>query len=1562
MRLIPRVVPIARGTRTPDFGPRTSDIGVRHPREGGDPSFRRFLDSRLRGKDTVAAPDAGPRTPDPGRSLDSRLRGKDTVAAPDAGPRTPDPGRSLDYRLRGKDTVAAPDAGPRTPDPGRSLDYRLRGKDTVAAPDAGPRTPDPGRSLDYRLRGKDTVAAPDAGPRTPDPGRSLDYRLRGKDTVAAPNAGPRTPDPGRSLDYRLRGNDTVAPPDSGLRTPDPGRSLDYRLRGNDTVAPPDSGLRTPDARRKFAFCILIFAFLASAASGQSLNQQEIPNPLASRTISPRFTHLRLEDGLSQSAVYHILQDRKGFMWFSTQDGLNRYDGYNIKIYRPHPFDSTGLSDGWIWSTMEDHDGDLWVSTHSGGLNRMDRTTETFKQFRHDPDDPTSLASDAVWASYEDRDGIIWVATEAGVDRMDDQRTGKFTHYKNDPSDQHSLSNNVVYYIYQDLAGSLWFSTANGLNRMDPAKPGVFDRFFAGPPESVTVKDEVDTPLERPEEPGILWVGTVQGLVRLETETGKFDRYFPTKPDPNNPMINAIFYTVLDPANPGVIWVSTMGSGIGRFDIRARKFVMYRNEPGNPNSLSSNVVQAVFADRSGMVWAGTQQSGVDRFNPSQAGVEHLRSNAADPNSLPDKSAWGISETRDGFLWVGTNDGTLTALDRSAGKATYYRPNAANPHAKSAANPVAIVEDRFGYVWINARGGTDRLDRRTGRFKHYRTDPKDEHSISGSAPSIMEDRLGNLWFGDAQGVLNRYDRENDRFYRYPLRDTTRLGSDVSLHARELVEDLAGFIWVATDSGVLRFNPESGRVEAWIHDPNDPKSPSAPNINSIVERQREPGIIWFGTQGGGLNRLDASTGDIRFYTDRDGLANNVVYGILEDENGLLWMSTNHGISRFNPDTETFRNYGLEIGLQSLEFNGSSYYRSRSGELFFGGVNGLNAFYPNQLADNMTPPQVAVVDLKLFNRSITDSGVVKLDHPIEDTHEITLDYSQKEVTFDFVAFHYADPGSNSFAYRLEGFNDDWVYTGNQRTASFTNLSPGEYIFRVKAANSDGVWNEEGTSLHLTITPPFWATWWFRLLAVLGFGGLLYAGYAFRVRQIAERNRALESEVDKRTAELNESKERLELTNEQLEQSHTIVEAINQETSFRRLLTKIMEEARVIPGVEKATALVRLPDDLFHVRASSGWDVGEMQHISLTPKQAHQRYVEESEEVGKNIFVAKNVTERAGMEKMADFGKVASFLVLRVMVEGDVRAYLVFDNLTDPDAFDQGDVALLERLREHIQSAFIKTSILEDLQHTLDDLRTTQDRLIQSEKMASLGQLTAGIAHEIKNPLNFVNNFSDMTAELATELTEEMDRLKQELPADKLEELASIVESLSLNAKKIGEHGKRADAIVTNMLEHSKVGEGERSTTDLNELLDEYVTLARHGLEARGGGFEVDVERSYDESVGRVDVVPQDMGRVFMNLLSNAFDALKEHGARNGTPTVSVSTAKVDGAVEIRVKDNGPGIPEKVRARIFEPFFTTKPTGSGTGLGLSMAYDIVTKGHGGTLDVESEEGQGATFVVRLPV
>ena len=1287
---------------------------------------------------------------------------------------------------------------------------------------------------------------------------------------------------------------------------------------------------------------------------QTFQQQEIPQPLSDRPLPVRFHNLSLEDGLSMSVGQSIFQDRFGFIWIGTQQGVNRYDGFEFKLYTNEPFNPNSFPEGWVLDINEDSEGNLWFGTDAA-VSRMNRVDDSFTHWRHDPNDENSLGAGGARAVVPHKNGLVWIAGFEGLDLLDPQ-SNVVEHFRYDSTDQNSISSDDVWDVMQDVSGMTWISTRSGLSRIDPVTRARFDRVLTEP---------IATAFERTAEPGIIWAAGLDDLIRLDPTSGETKRY----PYPSGHMrwgFGSRTKIVQDPVNRNVLWMNMFAAGLLRFDLRNERFIQYNADPDDPTSLSNDRTMTLYGDRSGTIWIGTVGNGVDRFNPGSADMEHVRAGPNPERGLPAPLVWGASTGPDGDLWVTTMDetgrGRLSRLNRETASARHYTHDPNNQRSLSSGGLLTVKHDGAGTLWV-AGGGKwplSRYDPATDSFVRVVVDPNSPNGVVDDAPArLFVDSQGALWVG-TQGGLSRIDPSTRRFSNFPADpgEAGILADDI----QAIAEDQSGTLWLGFwHEGLMAFDPVTGRTERFVHNPDDTTSICSNSISSLLIRAGAPGVLWIGTSVG-LGRFDIPTGKSRRYSVEDGMPDDVVYELLEDDAGRIWMSTNRGLSRFDPETETFRNYGMEVGLQGLEFSLFASHKSATGELFFGGINGLNAFYPNQLLENSTPPEVSLVDLRLHNESISKSKAIPLEAPLPATKAIDLDYTQKDISFDFAALHFENPEKNTFAYKLEGYDDDWVMTGHHRTASFTNLSPGKYVFRVKAANSDGVWNEEGAALTIVIAPPFWATWWFRLLAILAIAGLLYAGYAFRVSQIAEHSRMLEAEVGRRTAELNESKERLELTNEQLEQSHVIVEAINQETSFRRLLTKILEESRVIPGVEKATALVRLSDDLFHVRASSGWDVADMQGIRLTTKQAHQRYVEQAEEVGKNIFVAKNVAERAGTEVMAEFGQVASFMILRVMVEGDVRAYLVFDNLSDPDAFDHRDVALLERLREHIQSAFIKTSILEDLQNTLNDLRSTQDRLIQSEKMASLGQLTAGIAHEIKNPLNFVNNFSDVTAELAIELTEEMERLREKLPSEELAELSGIVENLSLNAKKIGEHGKRADAIVKNMLEHSKVGEGERSPTDLNEMLDEYVTLARHGFEARGGGIEVKVERAYDQNVGRVDVVPQDMGRVFMNLLSNAFDVLKEYGAANATPKIFVSTAKVDGAVEIKVTDNGPGIPPRVKARIFEPFFTTKATGSGTGLGLSMSYDIVTKGHGGSLDVISEEGNGATFVVRLPI
>ena len=871
----------------------------------------------------------------------------------------------------------------------------------------------------------------------------------------------------------------------------------------------------------------------------------------------RFEHLGVEQGLVQGTVYTIMQDRQGFLWIATEGGLNRYDGHTFETYTATPFDTTSLSNNILQSVTEAENGDLWVATMNAGLNRVDRATGRFTHYRHDLDDASSLSSDRTYHTLEDRRGDLWVTTlGGGLNRMRAGQDGRFTHYRHDPDDASSLSHDRLYELSEDAEGHIWAGSVNGVNRIDP-KTETITRFLYDPESTrgYGAPHNIFAGYVPPEEPGILWLTTGNGLIRLHTRTGAHERFLiePEREGQPNPL-NRIRQVVPDPLDPDVLWAVGPGTGVARFDRRTGQFTSYRNDPRDPHSLPNNYALSLLADRSGTLWVGTGTEGLSRFNPGALNFTHLQHDPDNAQSLAPDIVWGLYEDRGGTLWVGTDGHSetyLTQFDAVTGRVTRHRHDPNDPATLPPGTIRDFAEDAAGQLWVGARGGLGRMDRATGRVTRYLHDGSTpEEQQRNDIWEVLTGRsdAGVLWVG-SMGGLDRFDTRTGRFTPIPLELEDRAPFVGTLH-----EDAGGILWAGTREGLFRIDPSGGGTPLGrlvsAYDARDTTAISTNSIQGIAEREREPGILWLSTSGGGLNRFDTKSSTARHFTTEDGLPSNVLYGILEDEAGTLWMSTNGGISNFDPETETFtdvslrfRNYGLDDGLIALEYNTDSYARGAGGKLYFGSGQGVTVFTPERLHTNAVPPQVALTGFRLFNEPVAFGPDSPLKKRLADTEQITLTHDQNEVAFDFVALHFANPAENRYAYRLEGFDRDWVDSGTDRTATYTNLPPGRYTFRVKAANSDGVWNEEGTAVGLTVLPPWWRTWW----AYLGYV-LLFIGVVVAVDRVQRRRLR---EVERRRAAGREARLRAELAEERTQ----YLEALDQARS--RFFANVSHEFR---------------------------------------------------------------------------------------------------------------------------------------------------------------------------------------------------------------------------------------------------------------------------------------------------------------------------------------------------------------------------------------------------------------------
>jgi signal transduction histidine kinase/ligand-binding sensor domain-containing protein len=1069
-------------------------------------------------------------------------------------------------------------------------------------------------------------------------------------------------------------------------------------------------------------------------------------------------------------INDIITDRQGVVWIATNNGLVRYDGYEYKHYDVDPKDPKTMGSILTYTLFEAQDGHIWIGC-TDMLCEYNPDTKTFKNYNIAKLTDFPLGSMLIVLTInEDSGGRIYFGAyntinyNIGTHSIFYKDKNKKQLERFDALDKVEIKS--VYQATTDKLGNIWVFASNGFFRIDNNKNIHKENW----PIAEFLTDKYNSSIKSGAKANIWMISSnaVHSILSVwNPNTGKIKSYPLKQPNEKQPL----YLREMEMDKKGNIWIGT-NRGLGYFDLKKEQFQLL-NESEDPKMAKAEIY-CLHLDSFDNIWMGTPSMGLLRYT-KKAELNSFVYKKEDKNSITSGWVNKMFQKKDGKVWISTEKG-LNAFDPKNNSVTPYPYAVIMPGLGwcttigEFSDEEILIQTNMGYFLFNINTKTSKktiLDPKLAKLYIF---------------NLKKDSKGNQWYCTANGAFLKI--KNKKTLQHI--DLKKLpGSNITSNLiNNIYESPKYGMWLLTDNGLFLYNYATAKVERYGFDQKKGDVLKSQDINSLyVDKD---GIVWVGTWNGGLNKYNIKTGKIKYYAIKDGLPSMGIQGILPDEkNKALWISTFEGMSRFSITEDQFNNFSMEDGIQGRLFADGSCLKTSNGFMVFGGQNGITVFNPNDITKNSTPPKVFITDFKIGELSVIRNNNSLAKNVPNKKENIVLKFNQNSISINYIGIHYANPANNKFAYKLENYDTSWHEVGIVRTAFYYNLPPGDYTFRVKAANSNGVWNETGASIHFSITPPWWRTWWAYAIYGLLFIILVFLLDRFQRKRLLEKQRLMAKEI-----ELAQAKE-----------------------------------------MEKA----------YH------------------------------------------------------------------------------------------------------------------------KLKETQTQLIQSEKMASLGELTAGIAHEIQNPLNFVNNFSEVSNELIQEIQEERTKNKENIDEDLVGE---ILNDIKLNLEKINHHGKRADGIVKGMLQHSRSSSATKEPTDINKLADEYLRLAYHGLRAKDKSFNATMKTDYDENIGNINIIPQDIGRVILNLITNAFYATNEKSHLNiegYEPTVSVSTKKIGDTVQVNVKDNGNGIPQKVLDKIFQPFFTTKPTGQGTGLGLSLSYDIV-KAHGGELKVETKEGEGAEFIIQLPI
>ncbi len=836
------------------------------------------------------------------------------------------------------------------------------------------------------------------------------------------------------------------------------------------------------------------------------------------------------------------------MWFGTWNGLNRYDGYTFKIYKKQD-NAHSLSSNFIHSICEDRKGNLWIGTRNG-LNMLDFVKDCFLCFYNDSLANQSLAGNWINAVYCDKSGSVWVGTNGqGLDRVIYDSINEsyyFEHFSISSNNSLKLSSDIIRSIYEDSKGRLWIGTNNGLNLYNRDLNTV--TIFNNDPfrvQSISF-DEIRCVYEDTHQ--TIWIGTQYGLNRWIEGTSDFIRYLSNSDDPNS--LSHFHINDIGEDPEGNLYIGTLG-GLNIYDTQAENFKHLPVQWKVNLSLNNEFVNSIYCDKTGLVWIGTEKGGINKFNIYQKQFMYYAAEPADTIRLNHNTVNSILDESE-YLWIGTAGGGLNLIDKGRRKAFYYSNDPHRTNSLSSDFITSICRDNKKNLWIGTWGsGFTKMisSKGNGEFITFQHDASDPNSlINNFVSTIYEDNKGNIWVG-TEGGLDLFHPEKNSFIH--IFNQPRFSIPVT-EVGCILRDSYGNLWVGTRNGLflipsevvdnVEISSNSGNIIYLQNDPEHPGSLSESYVISLFEDSKKR--IWVGTYGNGLNKV-IWNGDpqeeIRFihYTQEQGLSNNVIYGILEDEDEYLWLSTDYGLARFDSKKEKFSNYFVADGLRSNQFYWSACSKGIDGTLYFGGMNGVNYFHPKEIANNQNQPIPVLTEFKVYNNPVEPgkpSGRrIILNKVISETKEIRLNYKENTFSLEFSGLSYNLQDKNRYAYKLEGVDEDWItVSSDRRFANYTKLKGGEYTFFLKAANNDGLWNQTPLDLKIVITPPFWQRNWFRTLIVVFLMSMIVLYLKLHTRSLQLQKRKLEQQVKERTAQIENQKEILKDQAEKLQETNT--------------------------------------------------------------------------------------------------------------------------------------------------------------------------------------------------------------------------------------------------------------------------------------------------------------------------------------------------------------------------------------------------------------------------------------------